>query len=149
MCSCRRFVYVLKNNSSPPRYYTGVTSDVVKRLAQHNAGQSHHTTNGGRWHVDVVVDQYDETDLTREVEDAIERGVREAGRLAADFRGDEFLVNRELADTDVVLWYTFGQTHIPRMEDWPVMPVSSVGFSLKPDGFFNANPALDVPAPRR
>jgi primary-amine oxidase len=55
--------------------------------------------------------------------------------------------NRPLADTDLVLWYTFGHTHIPRIEDWPVMPVASIGFSLKPDGFFNANPALDVPSP--
>jgi len=27
------------------------------------------------------------------------------------------------------------------------MPVSSLGFWLRPDGFFEANPALDVPAP--
>jgi primary-amine oxidase len=55
--------------------------------------------------------------------------------------------DRNLAATDVVVWYNFGQTHIPRIEDWPVMPVTSVGFMLKPDGFFNANPALDVPPP--
>ncbi|WP_422925711.1 primary-amine oxidase [Singulisphaera sp. PoT] len=55
--------------------------------------------------------------------------------------------NRDIADTDLVLWYTFGQTHIPRIEDWPVMPVSSAGFLLRPDGFFNANPSLDVPPP--
>lgn len=55
--------------------------------------------------------------------------------------------DRSLADTDLVLWYTFGQTHIPRLEDWPVMPVSSVGFMLRPDGFFDANPALDLPPP--
>ena len=57
--------------------------------------------------------------------------------------------DRDLAATDVVVWYNFGQTHIPRVEDWPVMPVTSVGFMLKPDGFFNANPALDVPPPSR
>jgi primary-amine oxidase len=55
--------------------------------------------------------------------------------------------DRNIAGTDLVLWYTFGQTHIPRIEDWPVMPVGSIGFSLKPDGFFDANPALDVPPP--
>jgi primary-amine oxidase len=54
-------------------------------------------------------------------------------------------VDRDLTDRDVVLWYTFGQTHIPRVEDWPVMPVSSVGFMLRPDGFFDRNPALDLP----
>jgi primary-amine oxidase len=57
--------------------------------------------------------------------------------------------DRDLAATDVVVWYNFGQTHIPRVEDWPVMPVGSVGFMLRPDGFFNANPALDVPPPSR
>jgi primary-amine oxidase len=56
--------------------------------------------------------------------------------------------DRNIADTDLVLWYTFGLTHIPRIEDWPVMPVSSIGFSLRPDGFFNSNPALDLPPPR-
>jgi primary-amine oxidase len=55
--------------------------------------------------------------------------------------------DRKVASTDLVLWYTFGQTHIPRIEDWPVMPVSSVGFLLRPDGFFRANPALDLPPP--
>jgi len=55
--------------------------------------------------------------------------------------------DRNIAATDLVVWYTFGQTHIPRVEDWPVMPVSSIGFLLRPDGFFDANPALDLPAP--
>ena len=39
----------------------------------------------------------------------------------------------------------FGHTHIPRPEDWPVMPVHKIGFMLKPDGFFGSNPSLDVP----
>jgi primary-amine oxidase len=56
--------------------------------------------------------------------------------------------DRPLDDTDVVLWHTFGVTHVARPEDWPVMPVESVGFCLKPDGFFDRNPALDVPPPR-
>jgi primary-amine oxidase len=53
--------------------------------------------------------------------------------------------NRPVADTDVVVWHTFGVTHIPRPEDWPVMPVESTGFLLAPVGFFDRNPALDVP----
>lgn len=55
--------------------------------------------------------------------------------------------DRELEGEDVVLWYTFGATHFPRPEDWPVMPVERMGFVLKPHGFFAANPALDVPPP--
>jgi primary-amine oxidase len=53
--------------------------------------------------------------------------------------------DRPVADTDVVVWHTFGLTHIPRPEDWPVMPVESTGFLLSPVGFFDRNPALDVP----
>lgn len=52
--------------------------------------------------------------------------------------------DRSVENTDVVLWYTFGHHHIPRPEDWPVMPVSYIGFHLKPVGFFEQNPALDV-----
>jgi primary-amine oxidase len=50
-----------------------------------------------------------------------------------------------LADADVVLWYTLGAHHIVRPEDWPVMPATSVGFHLRPVGFFDGNPALDLP----
>ena len=46
--------------------------------------------------------------------------------------------------TDVVFWYTFGHTHLPRPEDYPVMPAASIGFLLKPSGFFDLNPANDV-----
>jgi primary-amine oxidase len=52
---------------------------------------------------------------------------------------------RDLENTDIVLWHTFGTSHVPRPEDWPVMPCDYTGFSLKPSGFFDRNPALDVP----
>jgi primary-amine oxidase len=53
--------------------------------------------------------------------------------------------DRSLENTDLVLWYTLGVTHVPRPEDWPVMPVHRAGFKLVPAGFFDRNPALDVP----
>ena len=53
--------------------------------------------------------------------------------------------DRPIANTDVVLWYTFGHTHVPRPEDYPVMPATYIGFTLKPSGFFSLNPANDVP----
>jgi primary-amine oxidase len=53
--------------------------------------------------------------------------------------------DRPLEDTELVVWYTFGAHHVVRPEDWPVMPVVSLGFMLKPDGFFDRSPALDVP----
>ena len=55
--------------------------------------------------------------------------------------------NRGLVDADVVLWYTMGLLHIPRPEDFPVMPVEHTGFMLKPTGFFDRNPALDLAPP--
>ncbi|ASW57585.1 primary-amine oxidase [Plantactinospora sp. KBS50] len=54
--------------------------------------------------------------------------------------------DRDIDDADIVLWHTFGTTHFPRTEDWPVMPVEYCGFTLKPSGFFDRNPTLDVPA---
>ena len=54
--------------------------------------------------------------------------------------------NRPLEQQDVVLWYTVGMNHVVRPEDWPVMPVQRAGFNLKPWGFFDRNPALDLPA---
>ena len=53
--------------------------------------------------------------------------------------------DRPLENTDVVVWHTVGVTHVPRPEDWPVMPVEYCGFTLLPFGFFERNPALDVP----
>jgi primary-amine oxidase len=53
--------------------------------------------------------------------------------------------DRPIEDTDVVLWYVFGIHHITRPEEWPVMPVDTVSFWLKPAGFFDRNPSLDVP----
>ena len=53
--------------------------------------------------------------------------------------------NRPIENTDVVVWHTVGMTHVPRPEDWPVMPVEYTGFTLLPVGFFDQNPALDVP----
>ena len=62
---------------------------------------------------------------------------RAAGELPNQHAGGAGLpawtaADRDLVDTDVVLWYTFGVTHIPRPEDWPVMPVESTGFVLSP-----------------
>ena len=55
--------------------------------------------------------------------------------------------NRPVENTELSLWYVFGHNHVPRPEDWPVMPVAMLGFMFKPDGFFERNPAMDVPPP--
>jgi len=53
---------------------------------------------------------------------------------------------RPIDGADVVVWHTFGVVHFPRPEDWPVMPVDTCGFTLRPVGFFDRNPTLDVPS---
>ncbi len=53
--------------------------------------------------------------------------------------------DERIEDRDLVLWYTLGMTHIPREEEWPIMTAQTIGFQLVPAGFFDRNPALDVP----
>ena len=56
--------------------------------------------------------------------------------------------DRPVVDTDIVVWHTVGVTHFCRPEDFPVMPVEYTGFTLKPFGFFDRNPAIDLaPSP--
>ena len=57
--------------------------------------------------------------------------------------------DRPLVDADVILWHTIGVVHLPRPEDFPVMPVEYTGFMLKPVGFFERNPALNLAPPEQ
>jgi primary-amine oxidase len=54
--------------------------------------------------------------------------------------------NRDISVCDLVMWHTVAVTHVPRPEDWPVMPVEYCGFHLIPVGFFDNNPTLDLPS---
>jgi primary-amine oxidase len=53
--------------------------------------------------------------------------------------------NRSIENEDVVVWHSFGVSHVCRPEDFPIMPVEYTGFMLKPNNFFAANPAMDLP----
>jgi len=53
--------------------------------------------------------------------------------------------DRDISNCDLVMWHTFGLTHVPRPEDWPVMPVEYCGFHLIPVGFFDKNPTINLP----
>ena len=53
--------------------------------------------------------------------------------------------DRSISECDLVTWHTFGVTHLPRPEDWPVMPVEYCGFHLIPVGFFDQNPTINLP----
>ena len=56
----KRYVYILKNFDNPPRYYTGLTSNPVARIAGHNAGECTHTGKHRPWGFDVVIAFADE-----------------------------------------------------------------------------------------
>ena len=58
--AAKRIVYVLKNTDIPPRYYTGLTSNLAARLLFHNEGLCRHTESGRPWLVDLVVEFADE-----------------------------------------------------------------------------------------
>ncbi|KAG5808015.1 hypothetical protein H9Q74_007167 [Fusarium xylarioides] len=53
-------------------------------------------------------------------------------------------VAHSVRNEDIVIWHTFGSTHNPRIEDWPVMPSEKMMVGLKPVNFFSGNPGLDV-----
>ena len=72
----KRFVYVLRNDETPPRYYTGVTSNVSARLDAHNHGRCFHTTKHRPWSIDVIVEFADEQRAL-----AFERYLDQAWRL--------------------------------------------------------------------
>lgn len=61
----RRFVYILRNDDNPPRFYTGLTSDPAHRLSVHNQQNGHHTSGGGPWHLDVLIEFADEDRAVR------------------------------------------------------------------------------------
>lgn len=65
MATPQRIVYILKNTETPPRYYTGLTSDLSARLEAHNAGRCSHTAKHRPWAVDVVVKFGDESRALR------------------------------------------------------------------------------------
>lgn len=50
--------------------------------------------------------------------------------------------DQSIYDTDDVVWYSLGFTHITRPEDYPIMPGKTVGVDFIPDGFFGKSPAL-------
>ena len=72
----------------------------------------------------------------RGLPDPVRRRHRDPGEWIKD--------DAPLENTDVVLWHVFGIHHITRMEEWPIMAVDTVSFWLKPSGFFDQNPSIDV-----
>jgi putative endonuclease len=52
---CRAIVYLLESVGAPARRYVGSTSDLKRRFAEHNAGQSPHTSKFIPWRLVIYV----------------------------------------------------------------------------------------------
>ncbi|KAF8003081.1 hypothetical protein HF325_002326 [Metschnikowia pulcherrima] len=59
--------------------------------------------------------------------------------------GEWVKAKEPVRNDDIVVWATMGFTHIPRVEDFPVMPVETHNIHLVPANFFDRNPGLDLP----
>ena len=49
------WVYVLRSESEPHSYYTGLTTSLKDRLAAHNAGHCRYTASARPWKIDVAI----------------------------------------------------------------------------------------------
>ncbi|KAI5776904.1 copper amine oxidase [Geopyxis carbonaria] len=78
-----------------------------------------------------------------------DRELFSAGTWTNQSRGGEGVRSWADREEDVtenpVVWVQFGINHIPRCEDFPVMPCETIKVSLKPVNFFTRNPGIDVP----
>jgi primary-amine oxidase len=55
-----------------------------------------------------------------------------------------YLDGESIEGRDLVIWYTMGFHHVTRPEDWPVLPTVRHSMTLRPNGFFDSNPAISV-----
>ena len=79
-------VYILRSQSQPHRWYTGLTSDVLARVAAHNRGESNHTATGRPWTL-VASIEFASTRTAKAFEAYLKSG---SGRAFAErhFRGE-------------------------------------------------------------
>ena len=49
------YVYILESEAVPARFYVGVTSDVDRRVNEHNAGKSVHTNKFKPWTLSICI----------------------------------------------------------------------------------------------
>ena len=61
----KRFVYILRSQSDPKRHYTGITSDVERRLEWHDFGPSGHTVDHRPWSIVASIEFPSEAQAAR------------------------------------------------------------------------------------
>lgn len=92
----------------------------------------------------IWVTRYDDEEIFPAGRHTMQSQGREGIASAIERRRKSPTANTSVRNEDIVIWHTFGSTHNPRIEDWPVMPSEKMVVGLKPFNFFNNNPGLDV-----
>jgi primary-amine oxidase len=73
------------------------------------------------------------------------------GQYMLGSHGDDGLAvwaarDRAIRNEDLVVWVNLGMHHLTRAEDLPVTPMMWQSFKLRPNNFFDRNPAIDLRA---
>jgi len=55
-----KYVYLLQSINDPSKRYVGLTDNLQKRLDEHNAGKSAHTSRHALWEITVAIQFRDE-----------------------------------------------------------------------------------------
>lgn len=66
-------VYILRSERRPSRYYTGVTSELARRIESHNAGQNVSTAADRPWRLHVSF-HFDSDDVATRFEKYLKSG---------------------------------------------------------------------------
>ena len=106
-------------------------------------GDSYHAKRSEFAQHHVWVTRYEDNDLFPAGRYTMQSSGNDGIATAISRRG-EMGAARTVRDHDIVVWHTFGSTHNPRVEDWPVMPSEKLVVGLKPVNFFTGNPGIDV-----
>jgi len=67
------YVYLLQSESHPRQRYIGLTEDLDRRLAEHNAGSSPHTSKWRPWKL-VVCIRFEDKDKAAAFETYLKEG---------------------------------------------------------------------------
>lgn len=105
---------------------------------------SHHARRSEYGQHAIWVTRYDDDEFFPAGRHTMQSAGGDGIASAIERRRRDAAVDTSVRDEDIVVWHTFGSTHNPRIEDWPVMPSEKMVVGLKPFNFFGGNPGLDV-----
>ncbi|KAM0458314.1 hypothetical protein ACHAPV_006125 [Trichoderma viride] len=105
---------------------------------------SHHARRSEYGQHAIWVTRYDDEEFFPAGRHTMQSAGGDGIATAIERRRRDASVDTSVRNEDIVVWHTFGSTHNPRIEDWPVMPAEKMVVGLKPFNFFGGNPGLDV-----